>query len=160
MQFDENPFEHTLQSSPEVSALWPMLTLIAICLFPIEIFVRRVVVPLRVVLVPLQYALSALPGLRRWIRKPAPLSAPPTGAYMTGPARERVYEAAPESAEQGFGTVVDPAASKAATPAADAPETTAAPPAPPAPEETGLTRQLLDAKERALERKTRRIDKK
>lgn len=156
MQPDENPFEHTLEASPDVRALWPWLVIVAACLFPIEIFVRRVVVPVSIVLVPIRRALSAMPGIRNWVSPPQRRPAPVTGAYMAAPVQERRFEQAPEdSGPAGFGMRTD--TSPVPGQAAEAEEE--APPPEPTKEESVYTRQLLDAKERAMRRKTKRIDR-
>jgi uncharacterized membrane protein/Mg-chelatase subunit ChlD len=71
---DDSPFEHTLVATPAVTPIWQFLVALAVCLFPFEIFIRRVVVDFLAVFRWIGKGMRALPGLRRLL--PAPRRTP------------------------------------------------------------------------------------
>ena len=151
MEPAENPFVHDLKATPSVTPIWHWLIIAAVCLFPIEIFVRRVVVPFSVVYAPVAAALRRLPALGNLVPQPKAGPKPVTGAYFAREATQRQFAAQGGSAPMSFGA---PAASEP-----DAPELAAAPADQPvkAPQ-SDYTKQLLAAKERAIAKKTRRTN--
>lgn len=153
---DDNPFRHTLQAAPRVTSLWPWLVTVAACLFPVEIFVRRVVVPWSLVAAGVRRALRAIPGLAKVVRAPARRPAPATGAYYAASAEHDFTAEAEAVASFGEAPAAPESVPEAAAPEPAAPEKEAV--KKPAQEEAGYTRQLLDAKDRAIKRKSRRID--
>ena len=151
---DYNPFTHDLKASPAVTPVWPWLVAIAACLFPVEIFVRRVVVPLHVITDPLRKAVRALPGLGKLV--PAPKRRPQavTGAYSARTAAtERAFAAA--DGAPAFGQMAAPPTGQDANGAGEA--ATEQPAEKPAARESAYTQQLLAAKERAIAKKSRRL---
>ena len=153
---DANPFEHTLTAAPAVTPLWRWLVIAAACLFPIEIFVRRVVVPWGAMAAATQRGLRRMPGIKRLV--PAPKMRPQavTGAYLASRATERDYTRVEKTArtDDAFGEA-PPVAEMA--PAGVEP---VAPMEPPKPGPDAYTQSLLAAKERAMKRKTQRIEDK
>ena len=149
---DSNPFEHSanLVATPSVTPIWHLLAIVAVCLFPFEIFVRRVVVPFAAIYAPVAKVLGMLPAVGRLIPKPKPRAAPTTGQYYTA-AESRDFTAEGE-APPSFGTTVTPEA------AVSEPSSSEVSPAEPGTGRSEYTKQLLAAKERAIARKTRRID--
>ncbi len=148
-----NPFVHDLIATPAVTPIWHVLALLAICLFPIEIFVRRVVIPMSVVTDPIVRLLKRLPALGSLIPAPPTRPVAVTGTYSAaveardfdGPA----VEDAPAFGQTEATTPSAPVAGQAASPE---PSTETA-----QDEVFGYTGQLLAAKDRAIARKTRRI---
>ena len=151
---DQNPFQHNLTASPTVTAIWHYLAAFAACLFPIEIFVRRVLFSPRAVYAFVTAPLRSIPGLRRLIPAPAPRLAPTTGIYGASPARQFAYTLA-ESGAPGF---TPGAFAPSLAPGAEAQQMPETPPQPPGSSE--YTRQLLAAKERALRQTARRAGQK
>ena len=139
-----NPFMHDMVATPYIKPLWPSLLLIAICLFPFEIFVRRVLVPWGLM----------IDGLSRLVRRaPKRRVQLATGSISTGaiPRDYRDQEVLPESAVTLGGSSTG-----------NAPEATAsdeAKPVTPEPAKSDYTQKLLEAKEKARERKQKRIDR-
>jgi len=146
LQAEENPFRHDLVASPTITPMWPWLALVALCLFPFEIFVRRVVVPVGAVVEVVWRMLRWLPGLKRLIPKPAKRRVVATGTYSSGVARTHDFGTGAPAAES-FGQVVTaaPLAARTGVPEGDAGETPTKPAG-----HTDYTQQLLAAKERAL----------
>lgn len=145
---DANPFVHDLKAAANVTPIWHWLVLLAVCFFPIEIFVRRVVIPFSLLYDPVARAFRRLPAIGRLMPAPPLRPQPVTGAYFAAPAQQRQFQS--EGPPTSFGI--------------DAPQdanaqSTAGEPTPPtrAPEESDYTRQLLAAKERAIAKKARRI---
>jgi uncharacterized membrane protein len=149
-----NPFVHNLVATPSVTPIWHFLVLLAACLLPLEVFVRRVVVPVYAVYAWAARWLRKVPALGKWVPAPALRPAPATGAYGSA-AVARQFRArgdalsfgievrAPLIGETGGG---DGHAGDSGEPAAV---------------KTGhseYTSQLLAAKERAIAKKTRRIE--
>ena len=107
----DNPFAHDLAASVAVTPVWPYLVVLAACLFPIEIFARRVVVDFRMVYVFIIAALRGLPKVGKWLPQPAPRHRPVTGSYGGLPSRTFAY-AAPGAKEDTLfddGVAVTPA---------------------------------------------------
>ena len=70
---DDNVFEHNMPPIEATKPLWPVLLLAALCLFPFDVFVRRVMIDYDRVLAAVQAALSKLPIIgARWRDRPAP----------------------------------------------------------------------------------------
>lgn len=137
-----NPFEHTLKASATVTPLWPYLLALAVALLPIEIFVRRVMLPWLPVYRALYRVLRRVPGLGARMKSPETFRRAATGAYLAGGAPVAAA-AAPEPVS--FGTVRE-----AASPPAEKKQKKPAPPA------QTHTSELLAAKERARAREKRR----
>lgn len=152
----DNPFVNDLPSAPRVTPIWHWLVMLALCLFPIEIFIRRVMIDFGLVLAPAAALLRAVPGLKRIApakRKAAPRR---TGSYGGSAARQFAFAPAAESA---FDRTDAPAGSADAAVRAAPP--VEAPKAVPEPAgSSDYTRQLLAAKERALKKKQPRNDDK
>ena len=153
---DSNPYEHDLVAAPSVKPIWHLLALVAACLFPLEIFVRRVVVPFAVIYDPIVRFLRRLPALGRLIPMPALRPAPVTGTYSAAPAAtEREYLAGrDEATTESFASSVRPPAAAAAEPGES--EGTGEAQQVPEKPKSEYTSQLLAAKDRAIARKTRR----
>ena len=152
MMQDENPFEHTLVAAPAITPIWHLLVIVAACLFPFEIFVRRVVIPFAAIYDASVRGMRRVPGLGRLIPAPAPRPAPVTGAYHAVPAPERNYERAPE-ADVRSGASASFGASPGSDQLSEADEVAVEVEEP---KRSAYTQELLAAKERAIERKTRR----
>ncbi|MCC6145383.1 MAG: hypothetical protein IT368_16375, partial [Candidatus Hydrogenedentes bacterium] len=146
----DNPFEHNLVASATVTPLWPWLLAIAAGLLPLEIFVRRVMVPWGAMFAGMQTGLRRLPGLGRLVPAPRRRAAPSTGAYRAATAQARSFDYGEAAAPSSFGETAPPPAA-AGTPADSPPEA----PAKPAP--SAYTQQLLAAKERAIKTKKSRL---
>lgn len=157
---EDNPFVHDLVASATITPVWQYLLLLAACVLPVEIFVRRVVVPYGLILSYAVRGVRLLPGLKRYIRPPAARRAPVTGTYSaagsptpaSAPAVQHeagVESAAPEArpAEGSFGQVREPEPEKRKEEPAAAGQAGAG--------HSAYTRQLLAAKERAR-KQTRR----
>ena len=84
----EDPFTHNLVATAAITPIWQFLAVLAACLFPIEIFVRRVIIPLSVIYRPILDVLRKVPGLRRIVPELAPLAAPVTGVYRAASSSE------------------------------------------------------------------------
>ena len=148
-----NPFQHDLETTPTITSIWQTLVAIAACLFPIEIFVRRVVVNFGAVFVWIAALLRKLPGLKRFMPAPPLRPVPVTGSYagMSRPSQYMAFTAS--GAELSTGPGEDghgprPAALDARTPDAPAESLESQ-----APGHSEYTRQLLAAKRRALGRR-------
>jgi len=157
----DNPFTHDLPTSAAITPMWRPLVLAAALAFPVEIFVRRVVIDFSVVYTLLLAALRRLPGFRRWLRPPARKRAPATGSYGSGvEAQGRVYAPAGNATAPAEGTPAPTGhAAAAAMQPPEMPEEAVPPPeepAKPARPQSDYTRQLLAAKERAA----RKLEKK
>jgi len=156
----DSPFEHNLETSATISPVWQLLVALAACLFPLEIFVRRVVVNFNAVYAGVAAALKKIPAIRRIVPMPAFKPAPVTGTYGAAvPARQYRYASRGREAPGSFGIQV-------AADARLAPEAIASPDETPEfPEaaqkevrgHTEYTQRLLAAKRRAIEREKRRV---
>jgi len=156
----ENVFQHDLVAAATVTPVWPHLAATAACLFPVEIFVRRVVIDARALLFALAALLRKLPALRRWIPAPARKPVVATGSFAgSAPSPDLVYAAAGPT-RTGVVSAYAPASSDRRgaldTPtAAEAEEQVEPPPEEPV-GRSEYTSKLLQAKQRALEKRTRR----
>ena len=148
---EDNPFRHDLVAAPSVTPIWHWLVIVALCLLPVEVFVRRVVVPFAELYAPVAAMLRRIPGIGRIVPKPAARPVPVTGTYSAARAVERTFEAGP-SAPPSLGST--PVAGTPATTEAEAAPAQSKPAAPP----SDYTQQLLAAKERAMARKAKRND--
>ncbi|MBI4559613.1 MAG: VWA domain-containing protein [Candidatus Hydrogenedentes bacterium] len=149
----ENPFEHNLATAASITPIWHWLVALAACLFPFEIFVRRVVVDFRAIYVWFVAGLKKIPGLGRMVPMPTLRPAPVTGTYATaGPAREFVFtpggfRVSSEGGAQPFGP-------PGTTPEVLPGDLVIESPAQKSVAHSEYTRQLLAAKKRALERES------
>lgn len=141
-------FQNDMTPASAVTPIWPWLVVFAACIFPIEIFVRRVVIDYAGILARVLSAFRRIPGLNQLIRPPSLRPQMATGSYGSGEARQFGYQPATEDFEYDATTPPDgapgaPVAAKAEAPAK--------------PKDAGsdYTRQLLAAKERALHNKRR-----
>ena len=148
---EDSPFRHDLKASATIFPIWVYLLVIAACLLPIEIFIRRVALPWRVMWAWSAARMRKVPVLRRVVAQPAPPPAPVTGVYRA---------AAPESAAAApvsFGEVSAPTPEKAggtAPEAAGQPEPVKRPPG-----KSEYTSRLLDAKRRVQQQWQKDEDK-
>ncbi len=158
----DNPFEHkNLSAAPTVTAVWQYLAAFAACLFPFEVFVRRIMIDFYAIYAVLLALLGRVPGLGKLL--PSPMRRPPpvTGAYGAMPAREFVYASSGEGAV-GFDTsgkaqVFQPGEmGTVPSERSEMGRSTVSPPPARRPGSSEYTRQLLAAKERALQQTTRR----
>lgn len=155
LQPEDNPFDHSLPASAMVTPLWLILVIVAACLFPVEIFVRRVVVDFYALYAFAAVQLRRLPGLSRLIPRPRQRRAPATGSYGAAPSREFAFAPAGEARFDAAGMPAPGDAPAAAQ--ADASATAEEPAAAvKAAVRSEYTRQLLAAKQRALEKQARR----
>lgn len=153
----ENVFEHNLKASASITPIWPWLLVLAACLFPFEIFIRRVVLPWGLIAAFMLGALRTLPGLKRFIPVPKTQALPMTGRYEAathdfGTAQEAVT----------FGVVQETAPqSKMTTPTTEQTSTRESITEDQKPTgSSAYTQQLLAAKERARQQQLRGKDKK
>ncbi len=153
----DNPFRHDLPKQRSITPIWPFLAAAGACLFPIEIFVRRVVFNVSVVWTWLLVALRKIPGMRHLLPEPKMRRTQLTGAFgtMTAPSKSFVYVASGAFSMEGKAE-----AAAMHTPA-DAPEAIGGDLTVSATElkdkgRSEYTRQLLEAKERALDKRKRR----
>ncbi|MDX9973016.1 MAG: glutamine amidotransferase [FCB group bacterium] len=149
MQAEENPFDHNLPSSATVTPLWLSLVIIAACLFPFEIFVRRVVVDFGALWAFALAGMRKLPGLKRLVPHPKPRPIVATGTYGGVASREYAYASTGNEPNLSAGGAAPPAAQ-------DGAETPVETPAAQVAARTEYTRQLLAAKQRAQEKQARR----
>ncbi len=138
-----NPFQHNLKASATVTPIWPHLVMVALCLFPFEIFVRRVVVPLSYFYGGFLWMLRLLPGIRRWIPAPDFRPATATGRYTVA---ARTFDYGTEAPESSFGETATPTTPLSGhepteSPVAGDPQAASG--------HTEYTRRLLAAKDRA-----------
>jgi uncharacterized membrane protein len=148
MTTGDNPFEHNLSASATVTPLWTYLLAIAACLLPLEIFVRRVMLPYGAMFAATQAALRRVPGVRRIVPAPKRRAAPATGTYRAATEAQR-FEFGQAAPPASFGEVAPPP-SMGTTP--ETPSDAAPKPAP-----SAYTQQLLAAKERAIKGKKSRL---
>ncbi len=159
MDDTDSPFEHNLVASLSIEPVWPYLAALAACLLPLEIFVRRVMIPWGLMLDALLAFLRWLPALGRYLPKAKRREAPVTGHYHSAVGPAATAEAAEEPVEGlSFGQVTAPAVTPVARqrPAERGEDG-------PAPEERGrtsYTSRLLEAKDRAAKQEQERKSRK
>ncbi|MDZ4861451.1 MAG: glutamine amidotransferase [Candidatus Hydrogenedentes bacterium] len=153
----DNPFEHNLPMSESVTPIWPYLAALGVGLFPVEIFVRRVMFDLSRLFVGLFAVLRKIPGLHRIIPAPKRRRSQLTGAYgtMTAPSKSFVYVASGSFSVAGQAAAVSAHVPENA-PVADGGEVIVNAEEMKAVGRSEYTRQLLEAKERALDKRKRR----
>jgi hypothetical protein len=145
---------HDMQATPFIKPLWSMLLLIAILLFPFEIFVRRVMVPWGLIFNALFRYLQRIPGVRSLSPKPKRQALAVTGAISTGAVARDFSANADLYNDDAYDALGgDAPETAAAEGSADAKSTPAAKP------EMDYTQKLLEAKEKARKRKQQRIDR-
>ena len=150
----DNPFEHNLEATPTVTPVWQYLAAFAACLFPFEIFFRRVVLNFNAAYVWLAGLLRKLPPLRRLVPAPARKEGPVTGFYGAAASGEFDYTSAKGTPGRSFGLIVETRATDARETASGQAQTGQAG-APASMGRTEYTQRLLAAKERALARRKR-----
>jgi len=155
-----DPYQHNLLASATITPVWPYLVGFATCLFPLEIFVRRVMVNPWAALVWFVGLLRKVPGVRRFMPAPAPRRVRATGAYGAMPARQFVYTSSGDGgvlfdADAGGAPLADPSGSSL-----EAPRSSHEAVPDERPGSSEYTRQLLAAKERAQTAPRRRRDAK
>jgi hypothetical protein len=151
---EDDPFTHDLAYSSTVAPIWQHLAVLAACMFPIEIFVRRVVFSPAAALAPVAAAMRRVPGLRRLAPKRKVGRPTVTGLYGES------ARAAREGGKPRFEDVEVSGATREAFggaeeggPAEGGPEqATPAEEAPPK-ERSAYTSRLLEAKQRALKQR-------
>jgi hypothetical protein len=79
----DNPFSHDLKSAPTITPVWQYLAVVAALVFPVEIFVRRVVVSSSAIYAPVAKLLRRIPGLGRIVPVPTGIRLPATGRYAS-----------------------------------------------------------------------------
>ncbi|MFO7976337.1 MAG: glutamine amidotransferase [Candidatus Hydrogenedentota bacterium] len=148
----DNPFIHNLEASATITPIWPYLVAFALCLFPVEIFVRRVVVDFMAPLAWLAAFLRWVPGVRRIIPAPGTRLRPLTGAYgaMRQVSKTFVYSV------EGTGVLEDAPAIRQRLVTETAAQDATSPEAGKKQGSTEYTAQLLAAKERALDKRGRK----
>jgi uncharacterized membrane protein len=155
----DNPFENNLATAPAVTPIWHWLILLAACLFPIEIFIRRVVVDLQPAYAAVAKAFHAIPGLGQFVRIPQLRPAPATGSFGSGQARQFTYDPASEGGAFGDGDHTGEGTMDGAVQAVGSAQANQSPAAAKKSGSSDYTRQLLAAKERALAKKQRQQTK-
>lgn len=153
----DNPFVHDLPMSESITPIWPYLAATGICLFPVEIFVRRVVVNFAAAFAWALVWLRRIPGIGRIIPQPRVKRTQLTGAYgtMTSPSRSFVYVASGAFSMEGQAAAAAVHAPMNG-PASDGEAVTVNVEEMKSVGRTEYTRQLLEAKERALEKRKRK----
>jgi uncharacterized membrane protein len=153
----DNVFEHNLQPMKVSKPLWPMLLLIALCIFPFDVFVRRVMIDYDRVLLALQPVLARLPLIgARWRHRPAPQQE--TMERLMRRKREVRLEQQPRVAPREFaqlGEAGEPGEGKMPPTAGPGPGARPSPaPKPPSaePQPASYTQRLLEAKKRAMKK--------
>jgi len=153
----DNPFEHDLPYSEAITPIWPYLAALGLCLFPVEIFVRRVMFSFAALFAWLLAVLRRLPLVGRVLPAPAIRRTQLTGAYgtMTAPSKSFVYVASGSFSMEGQLAAASAHASNGGA-VAEGGEVTVQVEDVKAVGRTEYTRQLLQAKERALENRKRK----
>jgi hypothetical protein len=147
----DTPFKHDLKASPMITPVWPYLVILAALLFPVEIFIRRVVINYAAIYAPVIAVLKKLPGLGRMMPKKPASSGPVTGWY--GAAGAPSEDTASEEIRRSFGSapeespIVAEKAQKEIIPER------------PKDEDREVTSRLLAAKEKVRERQRRKSAK-
>ncbi|MFC1736808.1 glutamine amidotransferase [Candidatus Hydrogenedentota bacterium] len=148
MEMGESPFEHNLTATPTITQVWHILVVIAACIFPLEIFVRRVVISFGFVYVAIAAVLRLIPLVKRIVPSPARKERPITGVYGAAPSPDRRFGGETGTIADSFAMPVDDESLTPAQQVEAGPE--------PGPAHSEYTQQLLAAKKRALGRKGRR----
>ncbi len=146
---DHNVFERNMPNIEVSKPLWPTLLLIALCLFPFDVFVRRVMIDYDRLALALKRFFSFIPVLgARWKDLPdrAPASTGGVVRPMPAPAGPR-----PQLQPGAFANLDSENATEQAAGSAPAPPGAAAPA--PAAEPATYTQRLLAAKKRAMKKK-------
>jgi len=148
-----NPFEHTLQATATITPIWGYLVAFAVCLFPIEIFLRRVMISFAPIFICLAKLLRLLPAMKRFIPLPSLAPARITGTYRAASAPEFDFTSeAEEETERTFGIRVAPVSTETktteGTERGEAKQKAAE-------GHSEYTQQLLQAKKRALDKRKR-----
>ncbi|NUM56178.1 MAG: VWA domain-containing protein [Candidatus Hydrogenedentes bacterium] len=153
----DNPFEHNLPKQRSIMPIWPYLAAAGACLFPVEIFVRRVVFNVASVFAWAIALLRRLPGLARVIPQPTQKRTQLTGAYgtMTAPSTSFVYVASGTFSLEGQEAVAA-MHTPVNAPVADGGGVTVTADEMKAKGRSDYTRQLLEAKDRALDKRKRK----
>lgn len=150
-----NPFVHDMEATPLIRPLWPYLLMAAVCLFPFEIFVRRVMMPWALMWNAVLRWVQKIPGARRLSPKPRRIATAVTGSISTGTvsrdfsAHAAQYVDADDDVLRGPGTVDSGESDSYAAETPAAPEE----------QKSDYTQALLAAKDKARERKQKRIDR-
>ncbi len=145
----DDPFTHNLAAAPTATPIWPYLVAFAACLFPIEIFIRRVVFDFAVPFLALLALVRKFPGLRSFL--PAPKRKQrPTGGYGGMPARQFTYSGGNDGTFDADMQSRDPVLASGVAVEAVVEATQEQKPG-----SSEYTRKLLAAKERALQQRTK-----
>jgi len=148
-----NVFENDLPAAAAVTPIWQWLLVLAVCLFPIEIFIRRVMIDYAALFARSVAWVRFVPVVGRRVRLPQGRERSVTGVYGTRQARE--FEFARADGGSGFGGDIaarEPGDTGGATRPVTEAQQAAKEEAKPA-GGSDYTRQLLAAKERALKKK-------
>jgi len=150
-----NVFEHNLPPIEIAKPLWPSLLLIALCIFPFDVFVRRVMIDYDRVLMALQPILARLPIIgARW--RDRPVQQQQTMERLMRRKREVQEERHPQITPRDFGEADGPVPDMGdeAAPAPGPAAKPSATPKPPSaePEPASYTQRLLAAKKRAMKK--------
>jgi uncharacterized membrane protein/Mg-chelatase subunit ChlD len=151
----DNPFIHDLPMSEAITPIWKFLVVIAACLLPLEIFIRRVVINFEAVYVPVLAFIRSMPGMKKLIPKPKRRRTLLTGSYGIAPVKQAVF--APQNGGQIF-TATGPSMTPSPVitpPSQEFEEEEEETPAAKGAAHSEYTRQLLQAKQRALKKKDR-----
>lgn len=153
----EDPFQHDLPRQAVVTPLWPALVALAICLLPIDIFVRRVVFDFGAAWAFALASARRIPGLGRILPAPRPRRARATGRLAVSAGLEATGRVYAQDLDRGAAPASGEARTGDAAPSTTGPTPTEATPAAPPPDagRTDYTKQLLEAKERAISRRRR-----
>lgn len=150
-----NPFVHDMTCTPFIKPLWALLLTIAICIFPVEIFVRRVMVPWGIIYDFIMKQFRKIPGIGRLTPKPILRPMAVTGSISTGAVtRDFTAQAGglqddSEPLSDGGDSGGEPTEAVAEVEAAPKPEKS----------KSDFTQKLLEAKEKARKQKQKRIDR-
>jgi uncharacterized membrane protein/Mg-chelatase subunit ChlD len=153
-----NPFVHDLQATATITPVWQALAIVAACLLPLDVFVRRVVIDYGRILAAILALFAKFPGLGRLVPRPRLAGGPVTGFYGAAVAeRGRVRAAASTPDAASFALhVAEPVAdideTKPAAKKGRPPKGPKRPLAPP----SEYTQQLFAAKKEAAGRMKRR----
>lgn len=147
LPLDHDPYTHDLAATPTIMPVWMQLLMCALLLYPIEIFVRRVMFDFSALWAAASGILRRVPLAGRYVPATARRGARLTGRVETAAAAGRAYEhLAPDEVpiqEPGAGGVKEAAAGEEPSPLTTE-------------EKPEYTSKLLAAKERALKDRKRR----